>query len=235
MGSLNNLADRIQVGQKHIKTEDRKENVKVVKGLIRDGFSKEDIGSLGHGPGFVFDFENSLRRSRTETSRYEFKQGILRLSGGREVDTVFIESLIATISAIANLGPDVDGFVYLGIADKPDHTARVVELDGVEPVRFEDVDIVGVDREAHVLSLPLDRYMRILEDAITNSELGEPLKTQVLASIDVVSYKGHSVVRIRVPKQTAQTFVGEECYLRSGSATKLASGPEIAAISRLFP
>jgi hypothetical protein len=123
-----------------------------------------------------------LRRSRTETSRYEFKQGILRLSGGREVDTVFIESLIATISAIANLGPDVDGFVYLGIADKPDHTARVVELDGVEPVRFEDVDIVGVDREAHVLSLPLDRYMRILEDAITNSELGEPLKTQVLAS-----------------------------------------------------
>jgi hypothetical protein len=221
MGSLNNLADRIQVGQKHIKTEDRKENVKVVKGLIRDGFSKEDIGSLGHGPGFVFDFENSLRRSRTETSRYEFKQGILRLSGGREVDTVFIESLIATISAIANLGPDVDGFVYLGIADKPDHTARVVELD--------------VDREAHVLSLPLDRYMRILEDAITNSELGEPLKTQVLASIDVVSYKGHSVVRIRVPKQTAQTFVGEECYLRSGSATKLASGPEIAAISRLFP
>jgi hypothetical protein len=117
MKSLNNLADRIEVGQKHIKTEDRKENIKVTNGLIRGAFSKQDVATLSHGPGLIFDFENSIRRSKTETPRYEFKQGILRLDGKRQIDDAFIRSLIETISAIANMGPDVDGFVYLGIAD----------------------------------------------------------------------------------------------------------------------
>jgi hypothetical protein len=234
MKSLTDLATRIQVGQKHIKTEDRKNNVSVAKGLIRDGFTKQDVVSLGHGPGLIFDFENSLRRSKTETSRYEFKQGVLRLDGGRQVDESFIESLIRTMSAIANLGPDADGFVYLGIADNAKDTARIIEIDGLTPIRFEHVDIVGIDREAKALGRPLDRYMRILEDAISGSDLGEPLRTQVLASIDVVSYKGLSVVRFRVPQQREPTFVGDRCFIRVGSATKLASGPEIAAVSRLF-
>ena len=166
MKCLNNLADRIQVGQKHIKTDDRKDNVSVVKGLVRGGFTKEDVPVLGHGPGLIFDFENSLRRSKTETSRYEFKQG-LRLDDDRQVDKPFMESLCQTMSAIANLGPDADGFVYLGIADNSKDTARVVELDGVIPIRFEHVDIVGIDREAKALGRPLDRYMRALEDAIS--------------------------------------------------------------------
>jgi predicted HTH transcriptional regulator len=194
----------------------------------------KDVATLGHGPGLAFDFENSLCRSKTETSRYEFKQGILRLDGGRQVDEPFIGSMIATISAIANLGPDAEGFVYLGIADSAKDTARIVKIDGVNPIRFEYVDIVGIDREANALGRPLDRYRRILEDTISGSELGEPLKTQLLASVDVVSYKGLSVVRFRVPKQREPTFVGDKCFIRVGSATKLASGPEIAAVSKLF-
>ena len=46
MGSLNDLADRIKVGQKHIKAEDRKENIDVVNGLIRGSFSKQDVATL---------------------------------------------------------------------------------------------------------------------------------------------------------------------------------------------
>ena len=190
---------------------------------------------LTHGPGLIFEFENSIRRSKTETVRYEFKQGLLRLDAERTLDKTYITALIETISAIANLGPDADGFLYIGIADKPADAARIQELDGIRPVRFEHVEVVGIDREAKVLEKPVDRYMRIIEDGISNSDLGEPLKTQILTSIDVVTYKGLSVVRIRVPKQSAPTFVGDQCFLRIGSATKKASGPQIAAISKLFP
>jgi hypothetical protein len=57
--SIENLTNRIEVGQKHIKTDDRKGNISVVNGLIRHGFAKQDVGVLSHGPGMVFDFENS--------------------------------------------------------------------------------------------------------------------------------------------------------------------------------
>jgi hypothetical protein len=67
MASVNNMTDKIDIGQKHIKTEDRRQNIRVVKGLIRDFFVKADVANLGHGPGMIFDFENSLRRARTET------------------------------------------------------------------------------------------------------------------------------------------------------------------------
>lgn len=234
MKSLVGLADRIQIGQKHIKTADRKENVSVVEGLIRKSFTKHDVKALSHGPGLIFDFENSLRRSKTETARYEFKQGILRLHGKRDVDAALLESLVQTIAAIANAGPDADGFVYLGIADKPADAKRVKAVDNVEPVRFEHLELVGVEREAKVMGVPLDKYMRIVADEIRNSKLTDPLKTHVLSSMDVISYKGLSLVRIRVPRQTEPSFVGDECYLRVSSATESAKGKQIAAVTKLF-
>jgi len=232
--SLNNLTDRIKVGQKHIKSEDRKENVAVVNGLIRGSFVKADVAALTHGPGMIFDFENSIRRSKTETPRYEFKQGILRLDSTRNVDKALLEALVETMCAIANAGPDADGFLFLGIADKSKDAERIKELDGIEPVDFEHVQIVGIDREAKVLGLSLDRYIRIIEDAISNSGLLDPLRTQILSSIDLVTFKGLSVLRVRIPKQTAVSFVNDACFVRNGTSTHPATGPQIAAVTKLF-
>ena len=234
MPALENMSDRIMVGQKHIKAADRRQNIRVVKGLIADFFAKADVATLGHGPGLVFDFENSLRRSRTETSRYEFKQGILRLHGDREVDDDLLTRLLETMCGIANCGPDGDGFLYLGIADSPKDAAQVKALDAVESVPFEHVQIVGVEREAKAKGYTMDRYLRIIEDKIRQSAISEPLKTQLRTAMDVVTYKGMSVVRIRVPRQGDASFVGDDCFFRTGSSTHNASGPQIAAISRLF-
>jgi len=192
------------------------------------------VASLGHGPGLVFDFENSIRRSRTETSKYEFKQGILRLDKGRSIDHQFIASLIETICGIANVSPGADGFVYLGIADKPADARRIEELDGVAPSHFEYIQIVGIDREAKVLKLALDKYVNIIENAISKSALSEPLKTHARTGMDVISFKGMSVLRITIPAQTAASFVGDLCFYRTGSSTVEAKGPQIAAIAKLF-
>jgi hypothetical protein len=234
MVALKNMSARINVGQKHVKTEDRQTNVKVVKGLIADCFAKGDVPSLGHGPGLIFDFENSIRRSRTETSKYEFKQGILRLYSERAIDYQFIDSLVETICGIANVGPGVDGFLYLGIADKPADAKRIEQLDGFAPSIFEHIQIVGIDREAKVLKLTLDRYIKIIEDAISKSSLSEPLKTHVRTGMDVVAFKGMSVLRIRLPAQAAVSFMGDRCFYRTGSSTVEAKGPQIAAIAKLF-
>jgi Protein of unknown function DUF262 len=234
MAALNGLTNHIEIGQKHIRSEDRQNNIKITKGLIRDQFVAADVSALSHGPGMIFDFENSIRRSRTETTRYEFKQGLLRLDNTRQIDPTIIQTILETICGIANVGPDADGFLYIGIADKAADAQRIHDLDGIEPIKFDHVDIVGVEREAKQLRLPIDKYMRLLEDGISKSPLSDPLKTNLLTSLDLISYKGLQVIRVRLPRQTQLTFLGDECFLRFGSSTKKATGPQIAAASKLF-
>src|SRR5262245_57991272 len=182
----------------------------------------------------IFDFENSIRRSRTETTRYEFKQGLLRLDIARQLNPMIIQTILETLCGIANVGPDADGFLYIGIADKPADAERIRCLDRIDPIKFDHVDIVGVEREAKQLGIPIDRYMRLLEDGIRKSPLSEPLKTNLLTSLDLISYKGLQVVRVRTPRQAQLTFLGDDCFLRIGSSTHKATGPQIAAASKLF-
>ncbi len=234
MVALKDLANRIEIGQKHIRSDDRQNNIKVTKGLIRDQFTAADVAALSHGPGMIFDFENSIRRSRTETARYEFKQGLLRLDGTRQQDPGMLRTILQTICGIANTGPDVDGFLYVGIADKPADAKRVATLDGITPITFDHVEIVGIGREALKMGIAIDKYLGVIANYITTADLSDPLKTNVLTSLDVIAYKGLEIVRIRVPRQSQPSFLGQECYLRVGSSTIKATGPQIAAVSKLF-
>jgi len=234
MVALKDLTNRIEIGQKHIRSEDRQNNIRVTKGLIRDQFAKADVAALSHGPGMIFDFENSIRRSRTETARYEFKQGLLRLDDKRQQDPGMVRTILETICGIANTGPDVDGFLYVGIADKPADARRVKELDGISPVVFDHVEIVGIAREATKMGINVDRYLGIITNGITTADLTDPLKTNVLTSLDVITYKGLEVVRICIPRQSQPSFLDQECYLRVGSSTIKATAPQIAAVAKLF-
>ena len=234
MASLSNLTNNIEIGQKHIKSEDRRSNIRIAKGLIRDHFVKVDVATLGHGPGLLIDFENSIRRSRTETPRYEFKQGLLQLDNGKTADPSILSVIVETLCGIANVGPEADGFLYLGIADKDADASRVQALYGIDPVKFDHVSIVGIEREAGHMGITLDKYMRKIEDGVRQSNLSDPLKTQILSNLDVVTYKGLAVVRVRVPRQTQTSFVGDDCFIRIGSSTHKAKGPQIAAVSGSF-
>ncbi len=234
MGDLANIAQKISVGQKQTKARDRKNNVNQVKGLIRDRFIASDVTAFSHGPGLILEFENSIARSKTETSRYEFKQGILRLDDQRGEDPNIFTVILETICGIANLGPDADGYLYVGIADRDEHADRIAALDAVEPMRVRHVNVVGVEREAKVLGIEMDAYQKKFEDFITNSDLSEPLKNDVCTCIDTVTYKELEIMRIRIPAQKAMSFVGNDAFYRVGSSTKKASGPEIAALASKF-
>jgi predicted HTH transcriptional regulator len=182
----------------------------------------------------LFDFENSIRRSRTENARYEFKQGILRLDAARSKDPEILNVIIETLCGIANVGPEADGFLYVGIADKIADAERSKQIYGSDYLAFEHTQILGIDREAAHLGVQIDQYLRIISDAIKQSQMGDPLKTNILANLDVLNYKGFSVVRIRVPRQSTPTFVGDELYLRMGATTIKAGGQQIAAVTRMF-
>lgn len=234
MGALSGLHKDMITTANYSKTQDRIKNIDKTIGLIQRFFVKKDPPMLRHGAGLALDMENALRRSKIETSRYECKQGVIDLSPNRNYDGNLLDRIIQTICAIANVGPDSDGFIFIGVADKQKDAEKVSKLDSIEPIQIGNRFVVGVDREISLLSLNQERYLEKIITAIKSSELSDILKNQVLSQTDYVEYKGMSVIRIRVPKQSEVSFVGEKAYIRENSSTIEATGKKLLAINALF-
>jgi hypothetical protein len=232
--ALNGLDDRLSKGAHYETAENRRGNIDLTKGLIQDFFVTKTPAVLGRGEALAIDVENCLRRSRIETSRYEFKQGILRLDKTRSVDTQLLSRLPETACGIANLGPESDGFIFLGIADRKEHADRIAHFDGIVPQLVADHYIVGIDREAALLGEDIDQFVRRIVGAFQSSGLTEPLKTQILSSFDAVTLHGLTVVQIRIPRQAGVSLVGDQAFSREGSSTVEVSGKRLVAITQLF-
>ncbi|WP_197708955.1 DUF262 domain-containing protein [Psychrobacter sp. YP14] len=215
-------------------TSDREKNINLTIGLIQGFFVKKDPPVLRHGAGLALDFENSIRRSKIESNRYECKQGLYDLSNSRKINENLYKDMIQTICGIANVGPDEDGYLFIGVADKESDAIRIKELDQIEPKVINQRYVVGIDRELKLLNGSLDDYINKLMGKISKSELSEPLKTQVLNQIDVINYKGMSVIRLRVPKQNEMAFIGNSSFTRENSRTIELDGRKIISISKLF-
>lgn len=215
-------------------TEDRVKNIDKTTGLIQRYFIKKEPALLKHGAGLAIDFENSIRRSRTETNRYECKQGFVDLSDNRKIDNNLQNVIIETICGIANLGPDSEGYIFIGVADKQADKERIEKLDGIKAISINDRHVVGVDRELKYFGNKEDNYVNFLLGNIQKSNLSEPLKTQMLSQLDVVDYKGLMVIRLKIPSQKQLSFVDKDCFYRENSQTIKVEGQGVIALYELF-
>jgi hypothetical protein len=230
--ALINTGESLTSAAHYATMEDRTRNINTIKGLIQDYFVDRLPPVFTSGAGLALQVENCLRRSQIETSRYETKQGFLNLSGGREWNRELEERILETVCAIANLGDDGD--IFIGVADDLQDANRVQVLDGVTPITIGRRYVVGVEREAAFLGIDVEAYMRRIIDILRNSKLSEPLKTQVLSAVDAVEFKGLTIIRIAIPRQSAVSFLNERCFIREGSETKEVTGPGILSIQKIF-
>lgn len=232
--ALDGLASKLETASHHIKSSDRRTNIDLTTGLIQKYFAYREPPLLEHGPGLALDFENALRRSKIETPRYEFKQGIHDLSPQRARNSDLASRIAEIACSIANIAPGTDGFIYIGVADDEDDASRIETLDNISPVKVGDTYVVGVDREAKLNGQSTEEYVRALVADLRATNLSEPLKSDLLAAIDTVSYRGFSVVRLRVPSQTKMSWVADDSYVREGSETHPATAKQVAAITARF-
>jgi hypothetical protein len=212
----------------------RRANINSIKGAIHDAFAEADVKDIPLGKPLVYTFENSLRRSRIELPHYEFKQGLLSLGIGREFQTKGVEDIIETICGMANIEPNRDSYIYIGVADKAEDAKRILSLDGVAPVEFEGRFIVGVGREAKIAKSSLDDFVMKLKNKIASSGLSDHLRQDVLSKLDCFVYHGLDVVRIVVPGQKRTSFLEDKCFSRQGSSTIKIPVQSIPDIARRF-
>ena len=235
MKALKNLQSSITKSANYAKTEDRVKNIDLTKGLIMRHFVKKDPPMLRHGAGLALDLENSLRRSKVETARYECKQGLVELSSSRSEDKNLQNKIVKTICGIANVGPaDADGFIFIGVADTQSDADKIRDYDNVDYITVNSRFNVGIEREFQHLKCNHETYLGKVLSFIRNSDLSDTLKQQVLTQVDYVDYKDMSVIRIRIPAQREISFLGELAYTRENSYTLLAENRKLVAISKLF-
>lgn len=234
VSALDGLQKKMTSTANYSLTADRRKNIAITYGLIQKFFVKKDPPVLKHGAGLALDFENSIRRSKIESNRYECKQGFIDLSPKRKINNALYSEIIETICGIANLGPDEDGFLFIGVADKLEDAERINKLDSIDYKTINNRYIVGIDRELILMKAKMDDYINKLLGEIEKSSLSEPLKSQVKSQIDIIDYKGLSIIRIRIPKQTELSFIGTKSYIRENSQTIEMDAPKIVSISKLF-
>lgn len=234
MNALKDLQKQMISSANYSTTEDRIKNIDKTVGLIQRFFVRKDPPMLKHGAGLALDVENSLRRSRLETSRYECKQGILNVDHLKKINNKVLDKLVITLCAMANIGPNTNGFFFIGVADTIEDAKKISESYHIDYEQVGARYIVGVDREASTLGISLESYIDKIVNHIRNSALSELLKSQILTQIDVVEIKGKTIIRICVPPQTDISFVGDSAYIRDNTETREATAKELLALSKLF-
>jgi hypothetical protein len=229
------LADlQVTTQRKAIEPAKRRANINSIKGAIQDAFAEDDVRDIPLGKPLVYTFENSLRRSRIELPHYEFKQGLLSLDGSRAINENVLDDIVRTICGMANIEPNRDSFIYVGVCDKEADAKRIKTLDGIDPVVFEGRHIVGIEREAKILSQSLDTYVMKIKDRISVSLLSDHLRNDLLSMLDCFVYHNLDVLRIVVPGQNRMSFLGDECFDRHGSSTVKVSIQSVPDVARRF-
>ncbi|MCE6967143.1 GmrSD restriction endonuclease domain-containing protein [Cereibacter sphaeroides] len=232
---LTNLTNRIETSRRATSPEERRTNVNTIKGIIGPHFINQDLSAEIYSNHASVDIDSAIRRSSTELSYYELKQGLVSLGGTREFNEGLVNRIIQTICAMANNGPSRAGKILIGVSDSQADADRAVELDKISPRKVGEKFVVGVDREARLLGVSLEDYIGKIRHQIGKSTLSDHLKTAVLSSIDYNSYYGLGVIVITVPPQTEQSLLDDTVFWRDGDNTKAAESMKQATdIARRF-
>jgi len=233
--SLRNIAsDSLNARRDALKAEERRRNINIVKGALRDNFVTGDVSAVAYGARRELDVENYIRRSQIETARFETKQGICRLDNSRSMDVDALQKVIATACAISNIGPNSSGNIFIGVADDEADATRIASLDSIAPIEIGNRWVVGIDREAVALGKTLEEYYQIIRNAFVNADLSDHLKSSILSNMDLCNFQGLSLLILAIPSQVKPSFYGNKAYIRQGDQTVEAVGQGVLDLGERF-
>ena len=217
-------------------TVGRQENIKICKALIEEHF-KDSKSTFRSSSTFTVDFQVFLMKSKVESAVYDFKQGLYTLNPKERTfkEKTFQDKILKNIAALANLGLNKKGFLFLGVTDNEKDTLQVEKLDNLINVpRYNGFGIVGLEREAKLKGVSLDDYISFITSKISTSDLPSELKSRISKAITPINYNGMTVLMIEVECGTEPVYFNDKMYERDGANCKEVIGARQADIFKLF-
>ncbi len=213
--------------------EDREKNVNVVKGLLRPicARRKESDPALSS---WATELENLLMQSYTEQAMYDFKQGFMLLDGSGKLDEGLFEKIFKTLAAMANQGRNAVGYVIVGVADDAKTAARIEDLHGIKPVRYQRFFITGIEHEANEMPKKLDSYFLGITQRLSATQMSAWAKAQIGRDIRLIKYFEKSLVVLKVEAGHEPCDFQGKYYERNGPNVSEVPQPQYAALFRRF-
>lgn len=233
--SLNNIHSKLVKSRNYTTTEDRRNNINICKGLIQDYF-KNTNSTFRSTTSYVIDFQAYLMKSKTEAAVYDFKQGFYTLDPKkREFDENSFNKILCNISALANLGKNKVGYLFIGVTDKEEDTIQVEKVDSLRNIpRYHEFGVVGLEREAKIKGVSLDQYISYITNKISNSKLDTTLKTRITKDITPITYHDHTLLMIIVTCGLEPVYYEEKLFQRDGANCVEVTGSKQKEIFKLF-
>lgn len=233
--SLINIHEKLKKSRNYTVSADRINNINACKGLIQNYFKITD-SNFRSATSYIIDFQAYLMKSKTESAVYDFKQGFYTLAPqNRKFDEESFRKILCNISALANLGKNKSGFLFIGVTDKESDTEKVKEVDSLQDIPvYHNFGVVGLEREAKVKGVTLDEYISYITNLISKSKLEPTLRTRVTKNITPITYHGHTILMINISAGDEPVYFEERLYQREGASCVEVVGSKQKEIFKLF-
>jgi hypothetical protein len=205
-----------------------------VKAHLRPFFKPSDDPVAQRQRQTATEFEIELQMALTEHALFELKQGFTRLDESKAFDDEAFEAVLRTASAMANHSKDAAGFIFFGVADRPEHAKRVGRLYGITPLRVSEFDVTGTQHELTALGRNRDAHMQWLVQRIRNSKLESSFASQLATSLTLFEYKGYLIWSLRPRAGATPAPWDGKFHVREGNSTKELQGSEVTELMRRF-
>ena len=208
--------------------DDRRRNISKFQALIKSAFS-ERCGAESANAGLEI-LQNQLRNCYMENERFELKIGLLELNEETSsVKSNMVDKLLKIATAIANVGPNGQGRIYIGIPDNDEMAAKYCAHYGIEPLDCYGGDqfnfkVLGVDHEIERLGESLDTYVGRITKKFMESSLVSNVQflnglvdgVQVLRIVGRDKTRRH-VIAINVPQVSEPVEFDQSYWVKKGS------------------
>lgn len=211
--------------------KERKRCMRAITGVMRPHFSKrnETDPALSNG---VMKLENLLSASSTESSSYDFKQGIYQMDKNNKN---IYEKIVRTLCAFVNQGRNAVGYIVVGVSENKDKAEQFEKFYNDKPLKYSDFYINGIDKEALAKNKSIDEYRTKLEQFIQTSDIHPTYyRTQILKNIDLFKYKERSVIILKVESADDPVKFNGKFYHRLGTSTQEVESADERTLWSLF-
>jgi len=230
--ALKDVSPRIKVGQQAQNPELRNQNINTIKGLISEFCAKKPKNYVSNVDNEQ-ELKNILSSARVENEILEYKQGLVDFKS-KKINKKLCEKIPKIICALANSNPENHSYLIFGICDDTKDAKEVEKCFSIKTEEYHGWHICGIDKDCSSLNVSLDGFYGKIKGIIENSDLNDDLNKSSISGIQLIDYKSMNVLVINIAPQSSPSYLGDDCYVRSGNDLKKLTAREAGDLTKKF-